>query len=95
MTPIFEMISSGMGVGSNPTAWLVVVAFFLVLARYGLDLRKETPMKTTKLNRKAQVKSRPMSVLTAVAETCWAIMTSIVAGLVTHSIHAKGAPREG
>ena len=82
---IYVTSSSGMGVGSNPAAWFVVVAFFLILARYWLDLRKETPMKTTR----TQVKPCLKSALTAFAETSWAIMTNIAAWIVTLPIHAK------
>ena len=81
--------------GANPTTWFVAVAFLLSLARYGLDLRKETPMKTTTSCRKAQVKSTLQSALTAFAETSWAIATGLVVGFVTPSIHAKGSPRKG
>ncbi len=88
-----------MGVGANPTAWFVVLASTLTLARMWLEKVKEARMKTTKTRRKAQVKSNNkllksvQSVSIAFVETLWAIMTSFAAGLVTPSIYAKGAPR--
>lgn len=86
-----------MGVGANPTAWFVVLASLLTLARVWLETRKEARMKTTKSRRKAQVKSsfKYLKLISAAfVETTWAIMTSFAAGFVTHSIYAKGAPRK-
>ncbi len=86
-----------MGVGVNPTAWFVVLASLLTLARMWLETRKEARMKATKSRRKAQVKSSfkyLKSVSIAFVETAWAIMTSFAAGFVTHSIYAKGAPHK-
>lgn len=82
--------------GPNPATWFVVIAF-LIIVRFGLDSRKETPMETKTMNesRMARVKSALTNVLTAFAETNWAILTNIVAGVVTLSIYVKGAPRSG
>ena len=52
-------------------------------------------MEKTKFSRKAQLKSgfyHLKSACIAFVETLWAIMTSFAAGVVTHSIYAKGAP---
>jgi ABC-type Co2+ transport system permease subunit len=85
-----------MGVGSNPTTWFVVIAF-LIVVRFGLEYRKEAPMetKTVNVSLMARVKSVLTNVLTAFTETNWAVLTNIVAGMVTLSIYAKGAPRLG
>jgi len=86
-----------MGVGANPTTWFVVLASILTLARWWLETRKEARMKTTKSRRKAQVKSSfklLKSVSIAFVSTFWAITASFVAGFVTPSIYAKGAPRK-
>jgi hypothetical protein len=91
--PIYGVTASGVGVGANPTAWFVVVAFFSILVHYLVDQKNEMPMETVKTGRKAdQVKSGLKKVVNAAAETSWAIATGLAAGLVTPSIHAKGAP---
>ena len=87
-----------MGVGSNPAAWFVGIALFLTLVRFGLEIRKEVHMKKTKNSRKAKQVKPDIKYLKFVTvsliETIWAIMTSFVAGLVTPSIYAKGAPQK-
>ena len=80
---------SGMGVGSNPATWFVAVVFLIVI-RFLIDLRKGTNMKTLNF-----VKSGLLLAAFTFVETFWAIATNIVAGLVTPSIHMKGAPRLG
>lgn len=75
-----------MGVGANPTACFVVVAFLLMLVRFWLDRNKEVSMKATKINRQVQAKSKLKSVLLAFAETSWALTTNFAVGLVTLSI---------
>jgi hypothetical protein len=86
-------------VGANPTAWFVVITFFSIIVRFAIDHKKEVPMKTQKNGRKAnyldQVKLYLKEVINAVAETSWAIMTGFVVGLVTPSVHARGALLKG
>ncbi len=53
-------------------------------------------MKACNTGREAkQVKFGLKKVVSAVAETSWAITTGFAAGLVTSSVHAKGAPLTG
>ena len=53
-------------------------------------------MRAQKAGRKAkQVKFGLKRVVNAIAETSWAITTGFAAGLVTPSVHAKGAPLAG
>ena len=56
-------------------------------------------MKTQKNGRKAnhvtKVKSYLKEAVNAIAETSWVIMTGFVVGLVTPSVHARGAPLKG
>lgn len=80
-----------MGVGANPTVWFVVLAFLSIVLNYVNDLKKEVPMKAHKKGN--QMKFYLKKVVTATIETSWAITTGLAAGLVTPSIHAKGAPR--
>ncbi len=86
--------ASGLGVGANPTTWLVAVAF-LVILRLLIDYGKETNMKATNIRRKARVKSRVLRSVIAFSETLWAIATNVVAGFVTLPNHQKGAPSFG
>lgn len=86
-----------MVVGANPTAWFVVIALLSIVLNYLNDLAREMPMK--KYNKTGQIakikhaKSYLIEIVKAIIETSWAIMASLAAGLVTPSIHAKGAPR--
>ena len=85
-----------MGVGTNPTACFVVIASILTLVRLWLNRRREAIMNQRKECRKAQAKPRitfTRSVAVAFVETISAITTSFVAGFVTLSIYAKGAPQ--
>lgn len=81
--------------GANPATWFAVGALFLlIVVRFGLDRTKEVNMNTSTNCRMAKVKSVTKSVFSAAVETFWALATNILAGLVTASIHAKGAPRK-
>jgi hypothetical protein len=83
-------------VGANPTTWFVVIALFSIFVRFVVDQKKEVPMRAQKAGRKAkQVKFGLKRVVNAIAETSWAITTGFAAGLVTPSVHAKGAPLAG
>ena len=55
----------------------------------------KTQMNGRKANHLDQVKSYLKEVVNALAETSWAIMTGFVVGLVTPSVHARGAPLKG
>ena len=92
--------ASGMGVGSNPAVWFVVIASLLALIRFWIDKRKEAHMIKTKASRKlscrkVQTKSVRTAVVISLLETFWAIATNWAAGMVTLSIHAKGRSQNG
>jgi hypothetical protein len=94
LRPTSLATASGLGVGANPTTWVVAVAF-LAIVRFLIDCGKETNMKATNICRKAHVKSRVLRSVVAFSETLWAIATNVVAGFVTLSNHQKGAPSPG
>lgn len=52
-------------------------------------------MKTSNNRRKAKAQPRLKTLVTAIAETSWAILVGFAAGIVGLSIHAKGAPLRG
>ena len=83
-----------MGVGANPTTWLVAVVF-LILA-IGINAfanGEDSQMKTTTI--KAQVAFVTKHLTKSLITTFRAIAAAVVTDLVTNLIHAKGAPQSG
>ncbi|MBX5210792.1 hypothetical protein [Rhizobium sp. NZLR11] len=86
---------SGMEVGSNPTTWLVAVAFFLLaIAIDALTNGKDNHMKTTN-SFIANVRTVYKRLKTSLITTTQAIATAVVTDLVTTFLHSKGAPGNG
>lgn len=88
------MMVSGMEVGSNPTTWLVAVAFFLLaVVIEALTNRKDNRMKTMN-SFIANVRTVYKRLKTSLIITTQAIATA-VKDLVTTVLHLKGAPGNG
>jgi hypothetical protein len=86
-----------MGAGSNAAVLFVVVSLILVLFRFWMKAQVEVPMENTIVCRKAKpkTKSTVKRVLQSFYETSWEFAINFAVGLVTLSIHAKGALRNG
>lgn len=81
--------------GSNPTTWLVAVAFFLLaIAIEALTNGKDDLMKTTN-SFFANVRTVYKRLKTSLITTTQAIATAVVTDLVTTFLYAKGAPSNG
>lgn len=97
LSPKFSASSStGAGVGSNPTAALVLVALLAAL-RFAWVQIKEVIMnkKTANSNFRVRVdkrrKSRSESVITHIVETIWATGTGVAAAMaISTSAHTAG-----
>jgi hypothetical protein len=97
---LVTILATGTGAGSSPAIWFVAVASTLITIRFWIAKRKERQMTNTNACRKTghckvQVKSNAATFMGAVATTTLAIATDWTAGLVTHPLHAKGAPGFG
>ncbi len=81
-----------MGASLNLATLFVSVTPILILARFWPDSERGIYMDTTRNCRKAKVKlsySSLRRMSTTIVETMWVILTSVVAELITLTLHAE------